>query len=214
MNILLLEDDELLSKRLNELFYKNKYHCNKCYTLDSVDNSWTNADIAILSLDLLGDSYFSQIACLLTLKAIPIIILSHSDETEHRINSFRAGARGFLVKPVYTQEIIAIAQMLLRPIGESEIIYKDLKINLSNNVAYYKNEQVCLSRKEIKLLAFLASHPSRLCNRDEILKQVWGYNSLPSTRTVDNHILSIRKKVPELKINTVRGVGYQLEISE
>ena len=68
-----------------------------------------------------------------------------------------------------------------------------------------------MTHTEFELLALLARMAGRVMSREELLNQVWGYDSFPSTRTVDTHILQLRQKLPGIAIETVRGVGYRLE---
>lgn len=68
-----------------------------------------------------------------------------------------------------------------------------------------------LKPKEFQLLLMLLQNPGRVYHRDELLNLIWGYQYFPTTRTVDNHILHLRQKLPQLDIETLRGVGYRLK---
>ena len=69
---------------------------------------------------------------------------------------------------------------------------------------------ITLKPKEFQLLVLFVQNQSRVFHRDELLNKIWGYQAFPSTRTVDNHILRLRQKLPTLNIETHRGVGYRL----
>ncbi|MDE1462398.1 response regulator transcription factor [Spartinivicinus poritis] len=210
MKVLLVESNKNLGRKLYSFLNQNNYICTYTNSLIAIEKQWLDTDIAVISRDLPEEDSLGLIPRLLSTKAIPIIITSHKNSVEDRIASYRAGIRDYLAKPFCENELLVRIAAQLRPLGESEIIYGDIKISLSSNTAFYLEEKINLSQKEIKLLAFFVSHPNRLCSRDEILKKVWGYKSLPSTRTVDNHILSLRKKIPVLQIETIRGGGYKL----
>ena len=92
--------------------------------------------------------------------------------------------------------------------------YKDavLEINFRRYDARRKGRPLNLSSLEFKLLRFFVSHKGRIISRKELLEQVWGYEVTPSTRTVDVHILSLRKKIGRRYIATVHREGYRFEV--
>jgi DNA-binding response OmpR family regulator len=94
------------------------------------------------------------------------------------------------------------------------LVYGDVTISFSAMEVHRGGQPVALTRKEFKTLAYLLQNARRVISRDELLNEVWGYGSYPSTRTVDNHILRLRKKLePEparpKHFRTVRGMGYK-----
>jgi DNA-binding response OmpR family regulator len=97
---------------------------------------------------------------------------------------------------------------------ESELVFGDVRVSYSSMDASRKGEPVKLTRLEFKALKYFARNPGRVIARDELLKQVWGYENYPCTRTVDNHILRLRQKLePDacrpFHFRTVHGVGYK-----
>ena len=97
---------------------------------------------------------------------------------------------------------------------ESELVFGDVRVSFSSMDASRKGEPVKLTRLEFKTLKYLAQNPGRVIARDELLKQVWGYENYPCTRTVDNHILRLRQKLERdacrpFHFRTVHGVGYK-----
>ncbi len=94
------------------------------------------------------------------------------------------------------------------------LVYGDVTISFSAMEVYRGGQLVPLTRKEFKTLAYLLNNARRVISRDELLNEVWGYEFYPCTRTVDNHILHLRKKLePEparpKHFRTVRGIGYK-----
>jgi DNA-binding response OmpR family regulator len=94
------------------------------------------------------------------------------------------------------------------------LVYGDVTINLSAMEVHRGGQLVALTPKEFKTLAYLLKNARRVISRDELLNEVWGHGFYPSTRTVDNHILRLRKKLePEpaqhKHFRTVRGMGYK-----
>jgi DNA-binding response OmpR family regulator len=97
---------------------------------------------------------------------------------------------------------------------ESQLVFGDVRVSFSSMEASRKGEPVKLTRMEFKTLKYLAQNPGRVITRDELLNQVWGYESYPCTRTVDNHVLRLRQKLERdasrpFHFQTVHGVGYK-----
>lgn len=80
--------------------------------------------------------------------------------------------------------------------------------------ASWQDAEVSFTPTEFALLTLLVRMAGRVLSREEILNRVWGYQAFPSTRTVDTHILQLRQKLPGLAIETVRGIGYRLEVAQ
>lgn len=98
--------------------------------------------------------------------------------------------------------------------GESDFAFGDVKVSFSSMEACRNGEQVTLTALEFKTLKYLSQNPRRVISRDELLNEVWGYDNYPCTRTVDNHILRLRKKLEKsphrpVHFRTVCGAGYK-----
>jgi DNA-binding response OmpR family regulator len=115
-----------------------------------------------------------------------------------------------VVKPFSHQELLARIYAQLRPLGESQLLYGPIKVEPGSRNVYWQNESVMLKPKEFDLLLLLIQNPGRVFHREELLNKIWGYQAFPTTRTVDNHVLRLRQKLPDLAIETHRGVGYRL----
>ncbi len=145
----------------------------------------------------------------------PIIVVVDIDG----ISSFRfeVGADDFLLTDATSGEISARLAMILRRAGhgEEEAVLKvgDLTVNPENYQVYVRGVPLDLTYKEFELLKFLAQRPGRVCDRDMLLREVWGYDYYGGTRTVDVHIRRLRAKLGpehEALIETMRNVGYRL----
>jgi two-component system alkaline phosphatase synthesis response regulator PhoP len=145
------------------------------------------------------------------------IILSSSTEAESEIASFKAGADDFVTKPLRQA---AFLTRLSRRIGiggetialQSATTFKKLHIDKDAYTVHLNQEIVPLSKKEFELLHLLASHPFKVFTRDEIFDKVWKREGSEKDRTIDVHILRIRKKIGEDIIQTQKGIGYRLVI--
>ncbi len=152
---------------------------------------------------------------------VPIIMLTARDEDEDRISGLELGADDYVVKPFNPREVVARAKAVLRRVPityEKEILsFSQLEINMAEYKVNSYGTEVVLTAKEIELLWYLASHPSRVFSRDQLLESVWGYSYIGDTRTVDTHIKRLRQKLgvkhdSPWDIKTVWGVGYKFEV--
>ncbi|EAP96066.1 transcriptional regulator [Vibrio splendidus 12B01] len=146
----------------------------------------------------------------LLLKALPVIVLTAKVEVQQRVEGLMAGAKDYVTKPFSNEELLARVITQLRPLGVSHLNYANIQINLSERIAYLDESPITLKPKEFQLLVLFIQNQSRVFHRDELLNKIWGYQAFPSTRTVDNHILRLRQKLPTLNLETHRGVGYRL----
>jgi len=150
-------------------------------------------------------------------KDISIIFLTARSEEFAELAGFEAGADDYIAKPIRSRVLLSRIRAILRrqsPIEESKtqrIEFDDLIIDRERFVVEFKGQVIQFPRKEFELLAFLASKPSRVFSRDEILENVWGNEVLVVDRTIDVHVRKIREKLADNYIQTVKGVGYKFE---
>lgn len=148
----------------------------------------------------------------------PIIILTARSEESDRVLGLDLGADDYVVKPFSVRELLARVRALLRrarPTAEpdvNELRFGEVVIDFVRYEATRAGNPVELTRKEFGVLKYLGTRPSIVVTRDELLDAVWGYDATPTTRTVDNHIATLRAKLePEepKHLVTVHGVGYK-----
>ncbi|MGH2729045.1 MAG: winged helix-turn-helix domain-containing protein [Actinomycetota bacterium] len=147
---------------------------------------------------------------------LPPIIVVVNDETVARFR-FEAGADDFLMAGTSVGEISARLGLIARRSGHGDeasvLKVGDLTVNPENYQVYMRGRPLDLTYKEFELLKFLAQRPGRVCDRDLLLREVWGYDYYGGTRTVDVHIRRLRAKLGpehEALIETIRNVGYRL----
>ena len=149
----------------------------------------------------------------------PIILLTARDQEVDKVLGLELGADDYLAKPFGMRELIARIRALLRRTqsagGEvDQVEFEDVVIDFKAYKAERNAEPLELSAREYRLLRYLVAKKDTVVTRDELLDEVWGYNSYPTTRTVDNHIARLRQKI-ERDVNqpkhivTVHGVGYK-----
>ena len=145
---------------------------------------------------------------------VPVIFLTARTSEMDRMTGLEAGADDYVVKPFGIMELQARVKAVLRRTqreGESQVIrYEDLEIDPAAREVRRRGTPVELTFKEFELLRLLASHRGVALTRDEILQAVWDYDYTGETRTVDMHVKTLRQKLGEEYITTVRGVGYKM----
>ena len=152
---------------------------------------------------------------------MPVLMLTAKGQVDDRVDGLDSGADDYLVKPFSLKELLARVRALLRRREREQAVPELLEIG-GAAVDFQKARLIRdgkthpLSEKETGMLRLLASHAGETMSREKFLDVVWGYNSFPSTRTVDNFIAALRAKLeadpakPQHLI-TVRGVGYRLD---
>jgi DNA-binding response OmpR family regulator len=139
---------------------------------------------------------------------VPIIMLSAKGEVFDKVLGLELGADDYIIKPFDSKEVVARIKAVLRrtavkpePVNQTKeqsiVSYEDLTINLSNYTVVYKDNIVDMPPKEIELLYFLASSPNQVFTREQLLDNIWGYDYIGDTRTVDVHVKRIREKISD-----------------
>jgi DNA-binding response OmpR family regulator len=153
---------------------------------------------------------------------VPVLMLTAKGQVEDRVSGLDAGADDYLVKPFSTDELLARVRALLRRTRRQGHAARGLKlgdveIDLLKQTAQRGRRSLHLTAKEFAMLRLMAEAQGEPVTRERFLDVVWGYTAFPTTRTVDNHIASLRAKLepnPDQPrwIKTVHGVGYRLEL--
>jgi len=152
--------------------------------------------------------------------SIPIICLTARDAVDDRVHGLDLGADDYLVKPFSFSEFLARVRALLRrgsSLADNPIVVADLTVDVVARTVYRGSRRIDLSAREFALLEYMARHAGEALSRTMILEKVWDMNYDPMTNVVDVHINRLRKKIDNNfdnpLIQTVRGVGYVLQLS-
>jgi two-component system alkaline phosphatase synthesis response regulator PhoP len=149
---------------------------------------------------------------------VPIIMLTARGEESDRVRGLELGADDYITKPFSLRELLARVRAVLRRPGPrhkaEEFVFGDARVRLRGRQAFRAGREVGLTRKEFELLVYLLEHRGETVTRERLLDEVWGYERFPTTRTVDTHILRLRRKFeadPDRPafIVTVHGQGYK-----
>ena len=154
--------------------------------------------------------------------SVPILMLTAKGQVEDRVTGLDAGADDYLVKPFSTDELLARVRALLRRMqrktnAPTTLSFGDARVDLIKQTASKGKKPFHLTAKEFAMLRLMAESPGEPISRERFLDIVWDYTAFPTTRTVDNHIASLRRKLepnPDQPrwFKTVHGVGYKLEL--
>ena len=151
-------------------------------------------------------------------RGMPIIMLTARAEEADKISGLDAGADDYMTKPFSPRELVARVNALLRrrapEHADEPIVYGPLTVDPARHEARANGKLLEMGATEFKLLRFLTAHPERVFSRSQLLDQVWGDHTFIEERTVDVHILRLRKALAphaaEELVQTVRGAGYRL----
>lgn len=225
--ILIVDDDNNIAELIS------LYLIKECYDTKIVNDgeaalqafSEFKPDLILLDLMLPGIDGYEVCREIRKTSTTPIIMLSAKGEVFDKVLGLELGADDYMIKPFDSKELVARAKAVLRRTKNSsspleaadnrEIIeYPDLTINMTNYSVTYKGRNIDMPPKELELLYFLASSPNQVFTREQLLDNIWGYEYLGDTRTVDVHIKRIREKICDndnWTLATVWGIGYKFE---
>jgi DNA-binding response OmpR family regulator len=149
----------------------------------------------------------------------PIVMLTARGDEADRVLGLDLGADDYVSKPFSVRELLARVRAILRrgqpfPDAPHELRFDDVVVDFQRYEARKGDRGLDMTRKEFGVLRFLAARAGAVVTRDELLNEVWGYEATPTTRTVDNHIASLRAKLEETPsqprhLLTIHGVGYK-----
>lgn len=225
--ILIVEDDPHILLGLEEVFKSDGFDVAVCARGDQALEAVSNHKPALVVLDIMLPGLSGYDVCKqLRAKniATPILMLTAKSQELDKVVGLDIGADDYVTKPFGVQELLARIHALLRraegpttnekdpqspfQIGEATINPKTFQITRRTTTEE-------LTARELKLLQFLHAHPGEVMSRDRLLNQVWGYNYYGTTRTLDQVIVQLRKKLGDSgdepkHLLTVHGVGYRL----
>lgn len=225
--ILIVDDDnniaELLSLYLAKECFETLIVNDGEAALKAVETFEPN--LILLDLMLPGMDGYQVCREVRSKHTTPIIMLSAKGEVFDKVLGLELGADDYMEKPFDTKELIARVKAVLRryktaPVAAPKpsvkcVEYPDLIVNRTNYSVMYMGNIIDMPPKELELLYFLASSPNHVYTREQLLDQIWGYEYIGDTRTVDVHIKRLREKIKdheEWRIATIWGIGYKFEV--
>ena len=226
--ILIVDDDnniaELISLYLTKECYDTKIVNDGEQALIAFEHYKPN--MLLLDLMLPGIDGYQVCREIRAKSDVPIIMLSAKGEVFDKVLGLELGADDYILKPFDSKELVARVKAVLRRFQPAKpeayasvdikcVEYPGLIVNLSIYSVTYDGQQIDMPPKELELLYFLASSPNQVFTREQLLDNIWGYEYVGDTRTVDVHVKRLREKIkdkPTWRIATVWGIGYKFEV--
>ena len=220
--LLIIEDDPAILKALQASFEEEFYEIITASDgIDGYEKAQDNS-INCIILDLMLPGKNGKDICKdLRNNGVntPILILTSKQEEMDKVLLFELGADDYVTKPPGIRELHARVNALIRRSSNEKkeidtYSFDDIKIDFKKQEALKNNNPFKLSSKEFEILQYLTQHESEVVSRSMLLDEIWGYDVFPTTRTVDNFILNIRKKIEDDPANpkhliTVHTSGYK-----
>ena len=222
--ILVVEDDSAILKGLCDVLVFNGYSADGVADGTKGCESALSGqyDLVLLDVMLPGMDGFSICREIRRQRPVqPVIILTAKGSEDDVVAGFTAGADDYVSKPFSLRELMVRVEAVLRrsgkPLGDEQIHYADIRFDGLNLQVVCQDRSEALTRREMDIIVYLFRHRERIVSKGELLTEVWHYKDPDvETRTVDIHMLKLRKKIASLAdgrvlIQTVRGEGYRLE---
>jgi len=222
-NILLVEDEQALRMTLSDRLQSEGYVVDFSPDGEQGFEKATNLPFDLIILDIMLPRRSGLDVCRdirLAGLATPILLLTARGQIVDKVAGLKLGADDYVTKPFDTLELIARIEALLRRAptrtGQGILQFGSIRVDIRGTQVTREGKPVYLSAREFQLLRYFTEHNGITLSRDEILREVWGYEVGTFTRTVDVHVAGLRQKLekapkkPEL-ILTVPGIGYKFQ---
>jgi two-component system, OmpR family, response regulator NblR len=218
-NILLIEGDSALAERVYVDLFKAGYQVAIAADLPQSHEYLANSvpQALVIDRELPGNIALNFVRELrdrgLTL---PIILLVDGDQIADRLSCLESGADDYLLKPYQARELLRLLGFYLQaiPVSHQKLVFADLMLDLDTRQAIRGQRSIELTAKEFELLRYLMAHPGIILTREQILENVWGYESGGESNVIEVYVRYLRIKLQEggekRLIQTVRGLGYVL----
>lgn len=220
--LLIVEDDPRMQRVLSRVFAQENYEVLVADNGRSGLQMFTDRRPVAVLLDLMLPEMSGREVCKSIRAAdgtTPIIVVSAVSQVVDKVLLLELGADDYVTKPFSPRELLARLQVALRhrrpaAASKSRVCFGECEVDFTTMRALRAGVPCNLTAHEFKLLRFLIDHAEQVLSREELLNEVWGYNSYPTTRTVDNQILKLRQKLERDPANpqhlqTIYGAGYR-----
>ena len=222
--ILIVEDEEKIARFLELELEHEGYIVETVYDGRTALEQIEDNNYSLVLLDIMLPKLNGMEVCRRVRKnsEIPIIMLTAKDDTMDKVMGLDLGAYDYMTKPFDIEELLARIRGILRRTenktsaqNENILKVKELKLNTQTREVILAGKEVELTKKEYDLLVYLLQNKSIVLQRNQILKEVWGYDYVGNTNIVDVYIRYLRTKIDDNSLNdyieTVRGVGYVIK---
>ena len=227
--ILIVDDDENIAELISLYLTKECFDTMMVHDGEEALVAFDTYQPNLMLLDLMLPGIDGYQVCreIRARSNTPIIMLSAKGEVFDKVLGLEMGADDYIMKPFDSKEMVARVKAVLRryqpgqkmesPVEDKSkrVEYPGISINLTNYSVIVDGQIVDMPPKELELLYFLAASPNQVFTREQLLDQIWGYEYIGDTRTVDVHIKRLREKIKDHAtwgLATVWGIGYKFEV--
>jgi two-component system alkaline phosphatase synthesis response regulator PhoP len=224
VKVLVVEDDEAMAVALRDGFSYEGYEVELARDGEAGLRMARESSPDLIILDVMLPKMTGLEVCKLLRgegSKLPIIMLTARGQEIDKVLGLKLGADDYVTKPFSFMELIARAEAVLRRCGPEPIgshsgrhSFGDVTVDLDRHEATKSDQPIQLSPREFRLLGYFIEHQGEVTTREQLLDAVWGYDTIPFTRTVDTHIAKLRKKIEDdpgdpQHIVTVHRIGYK-----
>ena len=222
-HLLIVDDDIELSNMLADYLQAESFDVEQVFDGETGVHSALSSDFDAIILDVMMPVLdgFEVLRRIRSHTSVPVIMLTVRAEEMDKIIGLEMGADDYMTKPFSLRELLSRVRAQLRraygeyTLSEGELLYAgDLVIDRGRGQVLRGEYDLHLTPTELRLLTYLAQHPNQVLSRGQILDAVWGYDTIPFTRTVDTHVAKLRKKIEDdpsdpTHLITVHRLGYK-----
>jgi len=218
--ILVIEDDRAVQRALRRLFESEGFSVDSSYDGPEGLQTFRASPPSVVVLDLRLPGMAGKDLCREIKQSspdVPVIVLSAAADVADKVLLLELGADDYVTKPFSPRELLARVNVAMRHTRRTVVevfSFGDVVVDFTRMQVTRSGQAVACTPQEFKILRFFAANPERVVSREELLNEVWGYETYPTTRTVDNHIMRLRQKVEQnsaspVHFRTVHGAGYR-----
>lgn len=224
MNILIIEDQFSLADVMKTALEREGYSVHiETNGLAGENEAFSCAyDLLILDVMLPGKNGFEILSSVKDVIDVPIIMVTAKSEITDKLNGLTHGADDYITKPFHIQELIARVNNVIRRTQNVARIdmpsFGDLELDVRNSMIICGDNSISVTGKELRLIEYLVLHKGNVVQREQLAIKIWGYGSEAEYNNVEVYVSFLRKKLrllhSSVKISSVRGVGYKLEVTD
>ena len=214
--IALVEDEKDLNNLIRTYLEKEGYNVVSYYDGESTINN-INKDVDLWILDIMLGDTISGYDIIKKIREdnpdVPVIFTSARDKDLDKIIGLELGSDDYIAKPYSPKELVLRVNNIIRRVyskDKQKLTYKDYTLDFEKRMVLHQGESINLTTLEFDLLYMFVTNINKSFSRDDILNNIWGENYFGTDRVVDDLVRRLRKKMPELDINTIYGYGYRL----
>ena len=221
--LLVVEDDEVINESLTLRLEAEGYAVTRAFDGPGAVDAFTADPPDVVLLDIMLPGFDGLEVCrrIQAIRPVPVLMLTARDDETDILVGLAVGADDYVTKPFRMREVVARVQALLRRVERAaelaarptatDLVVGGLTVSPSARRVTVQGSEIHLTPLEFDLLRVLAEAPGRVFERDQLLRDVWGWADAYGTRTLDSHVKALRAKIGADRIRTVHGVGYAAE---